>query len=103
LAVIKNVGSAAVEGIIAARDEKGAFANVEDLCRRAGLRNLNKRALESMIKAGALDCLGDRATLLANMDRILSLAQREQRLRESGQTTMFDLFGESVCAVVAWN
>jgi DNA polymerase-3 subunit alpha len=98
LAVIKNVGSAAVEGIIAARDEKGPFASVEDLCRRAGLRNLNKRALESMIKAGALDCLGDRATLLTNMDRILSLAQREQRLRESGQTTMFDLFGESVDA-----
>ena len=98
LAVIKNVGSAAVEGVIAAREEKGPFATVEDLCRRAGLRNLNKRALESMIKAGALDSLGDRATLLANMDRILSLAQREQRLRESGQTTMFDLFGESVSA-----
>jgi DNA polymerase III subunit alpha len=98
LAVIKNVGSAAVEGIIAAREEKGPFATVEDLCRRAGLRNLNKRALESMIKAGALDSLGDRATLLANMDRILSMAQREQRLKESGQTTMFDLFGESVDA-----
>ena len=98
LAVIKNVGSAAVEGLIAARDEKGPFASIEDLCRRAGLRNLNKRALESMIKAGALDSLGGRATLLANMDRILSLAQREQRLRESGQTTMFDLFGDSVDA-----
>ncbi len=98
LAVIKNVGSAAVEGIISAREEKGEFASIEDLCRRAGLRNLNKRALESMIKAGALDCLGDRATLLANTDRLLSLAQREQRLRESGQTTMFDLFGESVNA-----
>jgi DNA polymerase-3 subunit alpha len=98
LAVIKNVGSGAVEGIIAAREEKGDFASVEDLCRRAGLRSLNKRALESMIKAGALDCLGDRGTLLANMDRILSLAQREQRLRDSGQTTMFDLFGESVNA-----
>jgi DNA polymerase III subunit alpha len=98
LAVIKNVGSGAVEGIIAARQEKGAFASIEDLCRRAGLRNLNKRALESMVKAGALDSLGNRGTLLANMDRILSLAQREQRMRESGQTTMFDLFGESVNA-----
>ncbi len=98
LAVIKNVGAGAVEALVAARDEKGPFASVEDLCRRAGLRNLNKRALESMIKAGALDTLGDRATLLANMDRILSLAQREQRMRDSGQTTMFDLFGESVAA-----
>ncbi len=98
LAVIKNVGTAAAEGVIEAREEKGPFASVEDLCRKAGLRSLNKRALESMIKAGALDSLGMRATLLANVDRILSLAQREQRLRDSGQSTMFDLFGESVSA-----
>ncbi len=96
LAVIKNVGAGAVEGLIASRDEGGPFATVEDLCRRAGLRSLNKRALESLTKAGALDSLGDRGTLLANLDRILSLAQREQRMRDSGQTTMFDLFGQSV-------
>ncbi len=96
LGVIKNVGTGAVEGIVAAREEKGPFSSIEDLCRRAPLRSLNKRALESVVKAGALDCLGERATLLANVDRVLALAQREQRMRESGQTTMFDLFGESV-------
>jgi DNA polymerase-3 subunit alpha len=96
LGVIKNVGTGAVEGIVAAREEKGPFSSIEDLCRRAPLRSLNKRALESIVKAGALDCLGERATLLANVDRVLALAQREQRMRESGQTTMFDLFGESV-------
>jgi DNA polymerase-3 subunit alpha len=55
------------------------------------------------VKAGALDSLGqrpdgrpyERATLLANLDRIVSLAQREQRLRETGQATMFDMFGQS--------
>jgi len=96
LAVIKNVGEGAVEGIVAGREDKGAYASLEDLCRRAILKNLNRRALESLIKAGALDSLGDRGTLLANVERILSLAQREQRLQDSGQTTMFDLFGATV-------
>ncbi|MDI6857114.1 MAG: DNA polymerase III subunit alpha [Dehalococcoidia bacterium] len=96
LAVIKNVGQGAVDGIVAAREEKGPFASIEDFCRRVNVRGLNKRALESMIKAGAFDCLGDRPTLLAGVDRVLSFAQREQKMRESGQTTMFDLFGETV-------
>jgi DNA polymerase-3 subunit alpha len=99
LALIKNVGVGAAESLIAARDEAEGggrpFASIEDFCRRANLRNLNKRALESLVKAGALDALGQRGTLLANLDRIVSLAQREQRLRETGQSTMFDLFGQS--------
>jgi DNA polymerase-3 subunit alpha len=49
-----------------------------------------------MIKAGALDSLGNRGALLAGVDRILSLAQTEQRLKEKGQSTMFDLWGQSV-------
>ena len=107
LALIKNVGVGAAESLIAARDEgEGGgreFASIEDFCRRANLRNLNKRALESLVKAGALDSLGQRpdghpyarGTLLTNLDRIVSLAQREQRLRETGQSTMFDMFGQS--------
>jgi len=96
LAVIKNVGWGAAEGVVAEREENGPFASIDDFCRRINLKNLNRRALESLIKAGALDALGQRGTVLANLDRIISLAQREQRLRESGQATMFDLFGESV-------
>ncbi len=52
--------------------------------------------MESVIKVGALDSLGNRGALLQSVDRILSLAQREQRLRESGQSTMFDLWGEAM-------
>ena len=52
--------------------------------------------MESLIKAGAFDCLGNRGTLLNNVNEILSLAQREQRSREAGQTTMFDLWGKEV-------
>jgi DNA polymerase-3 subunit alpha len=95
LANIKNVGAGIVEGIIAAREEGGPFASVEDFCQRVSFRQLNKRALECMIKAGALDLLGDRGTLLANLDRLMNLAQSAQKLRESGQATLFDIFQET--------
>jgi DNA polymerase-3 subunit alpha len=95
LTAIKNVGSGAIEPIIAVREKGGKFKSIEDFCRRCDLHGLNKRAMESLIKAGAFDSLGERGTLLHNLSSILSLAQREQRLRETGQSTMFDLFGET--------
>ena len=98
LAAIKNVGAAAVRPIIAARRQDGPFSSLADFCRRADLRGMNKRVLESLVQAGALDPLGRRGVLLGNLDRILGLAQREQRLKESGQATMFDLWGQSVAA-----
>jgi len=95
LSAIKNVGPAAVEPIVAERGKNGEFQSVEDLCRRCDLRGINRRVVESLIKAGAFDSLSpSRAALLSNVNRIISLAQREQRLRESGQATMFDLWGE---------
>ena len=55
---------------------------------------MNRRAVESLIKVGVFDSLGvNRGTLLNNINRVMGLAQREQRLRETGQATMFDLFG----------
>ncbi|MGB2885348.1 MAG: DNA polymerase III subunit alpha, partial [Dehalococcoidia bacterium] len=96
LAAVKNVGAAAIKPIVSARDQGEPFKSIDDFCRQADLRNLNKRALESLIKAGALDSLGERGSLLAGIDRILSLAQTEQRLKEVGQATMFDLWGRSV-------
>ena len=96
LTAIKNVGPGAVQPIIAERDKGGEFKSIEDLCRRTDLSAVNKRVMESLIKTGALDSLDSRGTLLNNISRILSLAQREQRLRETGQSTMFDLLGDSV-------
>ncbi len=93
LAAIKNVGAGAVASVVEARKKGGPFKSIEDFCRRADLRGMNKRVMESLIKAGALDCLAGRGALLNQIDRIMSLAQREQSLRESGQSTMFDLFG----------
>lgn len=95
LAAIKNVGAAALEPVIAEHDKGGDFKSVEDLCRRCDLHAINSRVMESLIKTGVMDSLQNRGTLLSSVSRILSLAQREQRLRETGQTTMFDLWGET--------
>ncbi|RLT28538.1 MAG: DNA polymerase III subunit alpha [Chloroflexi bacterium] len=96
LAQIKHVGSGAVETLIAERDAKGTFEHLENFARRLNTRELNRRVLESLAKAGALDSLGNRSSIVFGIDRILSLAQQEQRLRETGQTSMFDLFGTQV-------
>ncbi len=95
LSAVKNVGNAALESIVAERNRNGEFKSIEDLCRRCDVQSLNRRVMESLIKAGAFDSLHERGTLLANVERIIALAQREQKLKDSGQTSMFDLFGES--------
>jgi DNA polymerase III subunit alpha len=95
LGAIKNVGTGAMEPVITERNKNGPFKSVEDLCRRCDLQTINRRVMESLIKAGVMDSLGKRGTLLNSVERILSLAQREQRLRVTGQSTMFDLFGDT--------
>ncbi len=98
LAAIKNVGFGAVAPLIEERIKNGAYESIEDLCRRADLSGANKRVLESLVKAGALDSLGDRATLLHNVGRIVNLAVSQQKLRDTGQTTMFDFWGSTAPA-----
>ena len=98
LGAIKGVGEAAIAAVVESRAGE-PFASVEDLCRRMDMKGINKRIMESLIKAGALDALEpSRGALLAGLDRIMGLANQEARRRESGQTTMFDLFGDSVDA-----
>ncbi|MEX0800935.1 MAG: DNA polymerase III subunit alpha [Dehalococcoidia bacterium] len=94
LANIKNVGEGVVEGIIEARGAGGPFATVDDFFTRVHHSNLNKRALESMAKAGAFDSLCERASLLAGLDRAIAQAQQSQRQREAGQGSLFDMLGE---------
>ena len=96
MASIKNVGGNAVQPIAEARGGGGEFKSIEDFCRRVELRNVNKKVMESLIKAGAFDSLGRRGALLAALDRIVALSQREQKQRLSGQSSMFDLFGQNV-------
>jgi len=96
LTAIKNVGHAAIKPVISARQQGGVFKSIEDFCRRADLRSVNRKVVESLIKAGAFDCLAPRETLVQAIDRIIALSQQEQQLRESGQASMFDLWGETV-------
>ena len=110
LAAIKNVGEAAMESILRTRAEAGAFSTLEDFCARVDLRLVNRRVLESLIKAGAFDSLGlPRAHLLAQCDLALEAGQRQQRERAEGQASFFDLLpalapsprvGEPTAAVV---
>jgi len=100
LATIKNVGAAPIDAILSARSQDGIFKSIEDFCYRVNLHNINKKVLESLIKAGAFDPLGSRGKLLKSIDRIISLAQMGQRMRETGQTSLFDLWAQSPPAFV---
>jgi DNA polymerase-3 subunit alpha len=100
LASVKNVGEGVSEGIVETRDAGDPFETLEQLFERVDVRHLNKRALESLVKAGALDTLAERAALLASLDRLIGYAQREQKQRESGQTSLFDLMGDDSAASV---
>lgn len=95
LAAIKNVGEAAVEAIIASREKGGPFRSFTDFAQRVDLTLLNSRMLEALIKVGAFDSLGARRSqLLATYSHIIELAQEQQRQRELGQGSLFDLFVE---------
>lgn len=93
LAAVKNVGEGAIEALLAARERQPGqtFRSLDQLCQAVGTRLLNKRALESLTKAGALDDLGARSWLLGQLEDALRQGQRTQRAHEAGQ---FSLFGE---------
>lgn len=95
MAAIKNVGTGAVEEILRARSE-GSFESLEDFLSRVSNRTVNRKPMESLIKAGAFDRFGDRATLLHNLDLLLAFAVRLQKQATSGQT---DIFGNQQGAV----
>ncbi|NLG28135.1 MAG: DNA polymerase III subunit alpha, partial [Chloroflexi bacterium] len=89
LGAIKNVGQAPASQVVEARGDR-PFADLEDFARRVDLRSLNKRVLESLILAGALDCLGDRSAMHGAMDQILALSQELHRARAVGQRSLFE-------------
>ena len=91
MAAVRNVGRGAVDNLIAARNREGRFKDLADLCARVDLRQVNKKVLEGLIKAGAMDDFGEtRATLLANLDACLDHGQRLQKEAQSGQFGLFD-------------
>ena len=96
LAAVKNVGEGAVARILAARQEGGPFRDLDDLARRVDLREIGRRAMESLIKAGALGAFGNRAQLLEILDRLMEASARYHRERQQGMLSLFELSGVSV-------
>jgi DNA polymerase-3 subunit alpha len=90
---VKNVGEGTAEAIVAARDAGGPFQSIDDFFTRVSYKNLNKRALECLAKAGAFDSLAERAALLVSLDRLVSYAQSTQEQKARGQTSLFDMMG----------
>jgi DNA polymerase-3 subunit alpha len=88
LGAVKNVGEGPVQLIFDARKD-GLFSDLNDFARRVDLRAAGKRAIESLIKVGALDSLGPRPTMLASIDRILAASASHFRAAEAGQMSLF--------------
>jgi len=98
LGAIKGVGRGAIEGLLEERDRNGLFTDLFDLCCRADMKRLNRRVLEAVIRSGSMDSLGaNRATLLANLDEALKVAEQDARASAAGQS---DLFGSVTAPVL---
>jgi len=95
LAAVKNVGQNAIDSIVTARKQAGKFDSIFEFCEKVDLRLLNKRVLESLIKAGAMDPLGKRAQVMAVLDKAIDRAQKTQRDAESGQHGLFGVFDDA--------
>lgn len=92
LGAVKNVGQQAIESIIAARQELGGFVSPVQVLERADPRLVNRKVMESLIKAGCFDSLEpNRQALLDDLDRAMEQASSQRRQREQGQTSLFDL------------
>jgi DNA polymerase-3 subunit alpha len=95
LDAVKNVGSAAVDKVIAAREEGGPFSSIWDFCERVDCRTVNKKAIESLVKCGALDSTGaTRAGMLEILPSAQGAGQKTQQDALLGQGSIFD-FGDS--------
>ncbi len=88
LSAIKNVGEAAITSILTAR-KRGKFISFEDFCMRIDLGAVNKKTLESLIKAGAMDLYGNRAMLLASMPEITDKISKYKKQQAEGQGSLF--------------
>lgn len=94
LEAIKGVGGVAVDGILAERNERGAFKDFVDFCKRVPLRKVNKKVIECLISAGGFDSIAEqnRATLFENVESVIDYAAGVQEQADLGQVSMFDQY-----------
>jgi DNA polymerase III subunit alpha len=99
LNAVKNVGDPAARAILRAREEGGPFESIWDFTERVDPQCANKRALESLVKCGSLDCTGGtRAGMLELLEQALAWGQKQQADRLAGQGSIFDLGEDSAAA-----
>ncbi|MGH7157874.1 MAG: DNA polymerase III subunit alpha [Candidatus Saccharimonadales bacterium] len=98
MSAIKNVGTGAVEEILRARAADQGFASLEDFLGKVSPRIVNRKAMESLVKAGAFDRYGDRSQLLHNLDVMLAYGNRLQKEALSGQVDLFGALGDDSIA-----
>ncbi len=95
LGAVKNLGWGGIDAIVQAREEGGPFTALREFCERVDSRHLHRKAVESLIQAGAFDRVGARpayrSQLLEMVERVLDEAQKLQRHRHAGQMSLFDL------------
>ena len=92
LAEIKNVGRGLMKKLVAERDRGGLFTSLEDLCRRMSEMDLNKRAVENLIKCGAMDCFGaKRSQLMQVFELVMDTVAENNRRNLAGQMGLFEL------------
>ena len=102
LVAVKGVGDGAIDSIVEAREQGGSFTSLQDFCERVDTKQVNKRAVESLIMSGAFDLLeGHRAQYLASLENIMKAAQNAQAERDRGQMSLFGDSEEAPTATVA--
>lgn len=89
LSAVKNVGLAVAEEIVEERKKGGIYKDLKDFISRLQGKVINKKSMESLVMAGALDDLGERAELLYNMEKILTYAANFQKNKSAGQSSLF--------------
>lgn len=92
LGAVKGLGEGAINAIAKERERGGDYEDLVDLCRRNAGKKLNRRALEALIKAGALDCFGlTRPVMIGALDQVLQITDQHLRAAASGQSDFFGL------------
>jgi DNA polymerase III subunit alpha len=89
LKAVKNVGAGAIESMLSARTSGERFESLFDFCTRVDLKQINKRMMDSLIRAGAMDEFGERGQLIEGLDTAVNWASEEQANRASGQVSLF--------------
>ncbi len=95
LIALKNIGASLINRIVKERDENGPFSGLYDFCFRCHGRDFNRRALETLIKSGAMDSLEKtRKQMIYSIDQVLSAVESEKRYTSGGQINLFDSFSD---------